>query len=691
MDRVDPFHLIPVTLPVRPRVLVTPAHLEFTRASLATCAWRRAALQRLLTQCAEPISFRDNPSVKISRHQEQLYYAAVLQATRLALAFQLTRQAGLWEQARRLLRDIATASMRRSPAGSHYRVATGDMNEALFLSWFACAYDLVAVEDANEPILDELLAAGLTVIDANPHRTCSNHNTWGIRARLSIAAACGDREGIHTSLYGTAGRYGFVHQLQHDLLADGMEWEHNLRHHFLTLEVYADIADRCRNLGIDLWHRSFPAAMADAGADLHGDYGPAGDKWLKSAFDAPLYQMFPTGEFSMFGDSRLSHLRGLAVWGIFYNLAYQARRDPRHAWPLQQLERAWPVRSFPELPATLQTATGDLDFVRVLDNDWPAGECPWAADTAIGLTGQHRHGSTLLPSNGSTMLRADPADRNAPAAFIFWGAHSGGHQGPGALNLELSAGGQRLTDAPWSASFDDPLHLTWCRTTIAHNTVTVDETPMFPYHEPTDSIWQSDYWQKQSSASELVEFTPNRVRVANARVYPGVLLERTVIIHREYVLDLFRCASAAEHQYDWAIHFSAERVSVDQLAPVDLGQKVGYRHLRDARLAASDAFRWQYPKGQLQAQVCSASPVQLIVARGPEPTAVNEFPGSDHQPARACSTLIARCRERSAVFATLFTFGSTDGARPQVALLNGSGELRLKVSSLRAGDLIYPL
>ena len=673
MDRADPFYLLPASLPARPRVFVTPAHLEFTRSSLATCAWRRTALQRLLNQCAANVELADNPSEKISRQQEQLYYAAVLQATRLALAFQLTRQAAYLHKARQLLRAIATAYLRRPLAARHYRVATGDMNEALFLSWLACAYDLVAVEEANEPILDEGLAAGLEVIDANPHRTCSNHNTWGIRARLSISAALGDRAGIHTALDGQGDRYGFIHQLRHDLLADGMEWEHNLRHHFLTLEVYADIADRCRNLGIDLWHRPFPASTADDGADLHCDYGPPGTKRLQAAFAAPLYQMFPNGDFSLFGDSRLSHLRGLAVWGVFYNLAYQAHRDPRHAWLLQQLEQAWPVRPFPDLPATLQTATGDLDFVRVLDNDWPAGECPWAADATIGLTGQQREGSTLLPSNGSTMLRADPGNLNAPAAFIFWGAHSGGHQGPGALNLELYAGGQRLTDAPWSASFDDPLHLTWCRTTIAYNTVTVDETPMFPYHEPTDSIWQSDYWQKRSSAGELLEFTPGRVRVANDRVYPGVRLERTVTVHRDYVLDVFRCVSAAEHQYDLAIHFPAELLPAGPSVPIDLGQQLGYRHLRDARCEQSAIFRWAFPAGQLQAQIGTTVPAQMITAHNPEPTSENGFPGSDHQPARACSTLITRCQGRAAVFVTLFTFGKADAVRPQLA--NVAGDL----------------
>lgn len=586
------------------KVLCTQEHLDFTRASLKTCAWRRAMFDRLLQRCAD-----DTPTPT--------------QAARLGLAFHLTGQAQYRQRARQLLQRIGDGYSRRPKLG--------DMDEATYISWFACAYDLATPEEDFSPVIAEMMAT----LDANPHRTCSNHNTWNIRARLSLAAATGDQAGIDAVLHGKDGRYGFIHQLRHDLLADGMEWEHNLRHHFLTLEVYADIADRCRNLGIDLWHQGFPAALKDDGADLHTDYGPPGEKCLKAAFDAPLYQMFPNGDFSLFGDSRLSNVRGVAVWGVMYHLAYQAYRDPRHAWLIRQLGDAW-----------RETPTADLDFVRVLDNDWPAGECPWERDTDIGLTGKHRGGSTLLPSTGSTMLRAGDY-----AAFVFWGAHSGGHQGPGALNLELYAGGQRVTDAPWSASFDDPLHLEWCRTTIAHNTVTVDETPMFPYHEPSESIWQMDYWQKRSSAGELVEFRPDFVHVANERVYPGVRLERAVTVSPANVLDVFDCISAEDHVYDWAIHFPADLLPCES-EPVALS----YRQLRETRVCREATFFWQFPHGRLQAQVETSVPAQMIIAKTPEPTGANGFPGSDHNPTRACSTLIVRCRARAVKFSTRFTF-----------------------------------
>ncbi len=688
---------MPRELPPHPRVLVTPAHIAFTRTHLAGCPWRRAALALLIERSAESVGFADDPRSPVTPETRRVYEAAVLHAARNALAFQLTRRAHHHREALRSLVSLTGAYASRPLTGRDCRAVGGGMYEAAFLSWLGCAYDLLAAEgfgDADLRVLQDGLAAGMEVVAANPHRTCSNHNTWGFRAGLSLAAAAGDREGIHAALYGACEngrkRYGFIHQLRHDLLADGIEWEHNLRHHFLTLAVYADVADRCRNLGIDLWHRTFPAALENEGADRHRDYGPSGEKSLRVAFDAPLYQLFPSGEFPLFGDSRLSHLRGLATWGIFYNLAYEAYEDSRHAWVLRCLEREWPERPNPALPATLQTATADLDFVRLLRNEWPEGRLILTDDAAVGLTGVHRGGCSHLPSNGSTLLRGDPDDLLAPAAFVFWGPHSAGHQGPAALHLELYAGGRRLTDAPWSASFDDPLHLAWCRTTIAHNTVTVDERSMYPYDRPTESIWESDEYHGRISDGRLIGFWPvspyKAVRVTNAAVYPGVCLDRTVVVGPDFVLDLFRCLGEAEHQYDWAMHLPAERMHPKTVVPTDPGRERGYRQLREAGLwtpppGEPALFGWSYPTGMLKGQVCATSAVRFILASGPDPSRENGFPGSDHYPTQACSALVARCRGRGVAFVGLFAFGLAEKSPPRITSLDGDpdGDMRITV------------
>lgn len=699
----DPWGLIPAALPPHPRVLVTPAHIAFTRSHLATCAWRKAAFHLLLQRCAEIPKFHDDPRQPLSAKIKQAYTELLFSTVRTALAFHLTRDSIHRQNALNGLRKLAEAYLKRPVTGHDCRVAGGGMYESAYIAWLAGAYDLLAAEgftDRDQRRFEELLEACDELLHANPHRTCSNHNSWGIRAGLSIAAARHDLQGLHFNLYGgpekDRKRYGFIHQLRHDLLADGIEWEHNLRHHFLTLAVYADIADRCRNIGIDLWHRPFPSAVENEGDDLHAEYGPPGEKWLRGAFDGPLYQLFPSDEFPLFGDSRLSRLRGLAEWGIFYSLVYEAHEDPRHAWLLDRLEEAYRPRPFPDLPATLQTDTNDIDFVRLLRNEWPRGESPFARDSSFSLSGRYRQGCSLFPTNGSALLRADPHNRSAPAAFLFWGPHSGGHQGPAALNLELYAGGRRLTDTPWSRSFDDPLHLTWCRSTVAHNTVTVDETPMYPYDQPTESIWESDYWHKKNSAGTLVSFHSepgaHRVRASNEKVYPGVRLDRTIVVGPDYILDLYRCLSDCEHLYDWSIHFPAPMILPKNITPINLGQRPGYRHLRNAcRQNPSTTDRcaqvdWTFPCGFLKASCQATTPADFLFARTPEPTDENGFPGSDHRPEMACSTLLIRTRARSTAFVVLFSFGNTTASHPTLEAMDGLADTDIHLTLARSGQ-----
>jgi hypothetical protein len=144
-----------------------------------------------------------------------------------------------------------------------------------------------------------------------------------------------------------------------------------------------------------------------------------------------------------------------------------------------------------------------------------------------------------------------------------------------------------LTSAPTSGGYGDPNHLTWVRTTIAHNTVTVDETAMFPCDEESDSIWEADSWRERPSDGELLLFQPGEglsaCRVCNDSVYPGVRLDRTIVLTSDFVLDVFRVISDETHLYDYAMHLHAE-LSKPERTPIDIGDRRGYQHLREVSL-----------------------------------------------------------------------------------------------------------
>jgi len=72
---------------------------------------------------------------------------------------------------------------------------------------------------------------------------------------------------------------------------------------------------------------------------------------------------------------------------------------------------------------------------------------------------------------------------------------------------------------------------------------------MFPYDFETASIWEADNWRERPSDGVLELFQPERafkaVRASNTAVYPGVRLDRTVVVTPRYVLDVFRVSPSA--------------------------------------------------------------------------------------------------------------------------------------------------
>jgi hypothetical protein len=515
---------------------------------------------------------------------------------------------------------------------------------------------------------------------------------------VAIASALGDLQGISEALYGYPcppipespdtglWAYGLVHQLRHDILADGFHCERTLGYHFYTLMALVESAMMLDNIGIDLWHAQLPTQMESDGYDIHRDYGPEGMKCFKAAFDAPFYHAFANGDMSLLHDSGLANLCGIPIWGILYDAAYDAYQDPKYAWLLRRFETETSVREFPGLPTSLQTRSGDLDFVRVRTAAYPDGDFSLATDTTISLTGKHKRGCSLFPSTGSAILRSNPVDENAPGLHIFWGPHSAGHQSPAALHVDVHANGRFVNGAPASGGYEDPNHLTWMRTTIAHNTVTVDEQPMFPYDLDTDSIWEADSWRHRDSSGELVLFQTENdfssVRARNQNVYPSVTLDRTLLLTRDVVIDVFRVLSDAEHLYDWAWH-GVGAITTDSTNPVQHSEQRGYNHLTNTRQllidSSSTTLSWDDGHGTTRGQILTPPGAQMILADDPIDDKPHTIGGRDVCNER--TSLIVRARAAQAVFISLWSFGA--GTEPLLAEMRGAAgkAIELDVSS----------
>ncbi|MDA0746784.1 MAG: alginate lyase family protein, partial [bacterium] len=503
----DTFNLIPDKLPSHPCVFVNRVDLERSRQLIQEGGWANVALQRLLDAANVPFEMPGSLAEKAIPDQN----ARILtHAKRQILAFHLTGKQEYYDRALTVFQQIASAYLTWPLIDDHIRAMNYGLAESRFTINLAQVYDLLTAVEPDVKDRDlflKALARTQDTTDRCQHKTCGNHNTWNLAARLAAGLAMGRLESLSEVLYGWefkgTQRYGLVHQLRHDILSDGLHWERTPGYHYYTLMAIVEVVVMLEHAGIDLWHTHLPSQQENEGDDLHRAYGPAGTKSLKAAFDAPFYQTTGNGDLCLLHDSGLANLRGVWIWGPLYELAYQAYEDPKYAWLLNRIDQDYqnhPERKYPELPMSLQPPAGEFDFLRLHQREIPEGSFSLSENCPISLEGTHKNHCTLFPTTGAGILRHSPGTTD-PAVHFFWGPHSAGHQSPAALHVDLHALGRRITNAPDAGGYEDPMHLTWVRTTIAHNTVTVDETPMFPYDREEDSIWRADNRREHVSDS----------------------------------------------------------------------------------------------------------------------------------------------------------------------------------------------
>ncbi|OIQ18775.1 alginate lyase family protein [Lacinutrix sp. MedPE-SW] len=142
------------------------------------------------------------------------------------------------------------------------------------------------------------------------------------------------------------------------------------------------------------------------------------------------------------------------------------------------------------------------------------------------------------------------------------------------VNIEQKGGGNYLKE-----------NKTWAKQTIAHNTVTQNETSHFTGKYDIGSLHHSDL-NYFSSENETVQV----VSAIEKNAYPGTTMLRTMAIIKDedfekpYMLDIMKVTSATANQYDFPFYYfgqvlqtNFEYNSPEVLKP--LGSKNGYQHL----------------------------------------------------------------------------------------------------------------
>lgn len=142
------------------------------------------------------------------------------------------------------------------------------------------------------------------------------------------------------------------------------------------------------------------------------------------------------------------------------------------------------------------------------------------------------------------------------------------------VNIEQKGGGNYLKE-----------NKTWAKQTIAHNTVTQNETSHFSGKYDIGSLYHSDlnYFSSENKNVQVVS-------AIEKNAYPGTTMLRTMAIIKDedfekpYMLDIMKVTSATAIQYDFPFYYfgqvlqtNFEYNSPEVLKP--LGSKNGYQHL----------------------------------------------------------------------------------------------------------------
>lgn len=143
------------------------------------------------------------------------------------------------------------------------------------------------------------------------------------------------------------------------------------------------------------------------------------------------------------------------------------------------------------------------------------------------------------------------------------------------LNVESKQGGRYL-----------PENKTWAKQTIAHNTVTVDESSQFGAN-----VKESSKVNPKLLFSNLKDTNLQIVSAKEENAYPGVHMQRTLALVKNeaserppFIIDVYAIAANEAHQYDLNFMYQGqvmetnfEYLKENTLNP--LGTKNGYQHL----------------------------------------------------------------------------------------------------------------
>jgi len=484
---------------------------------------------------ASPPQWPDRPALYAQVIYRLRHYDLAQYARFLGLAYQLTGDAAYADSAAYILRAYAARYLtypqhddngNATPWGG--RVTSESFDEARWLTDMAWAYDLIGPSDALSPADHAAIASGLlrpaSVMIAGNAEGIFNRQAWNNAAIAISGLVLDDPRPVAETFYNSGS--GFFTHLAEGVI-DGFWWEGSWMYHFSSIEPLIYMAEMGVRAGLD----------------------PYAHPNLRAMLTAPLQMAAPDLTLPAFNDSIVYPLAtGWYNW--LYEVGYNRYRDPNMVIPLSRMRRPW--------QALL----------------WGTESLP-APIVAVPTT------SALFPKAGYAALRAGPPDDLRYLAFDF-GPHGDGHGHYDKLGYVSYALGKTLGTDPGTHSYAAASHEGWDKTTIAHNTVVVDEQNQ---REATGNLHR--YLGLPALSLTTADAGP---------VYPDrASVTRTLVLNADYWLDLTRASSldGNPHHYDWVYHNSGVLSAPLSITPyMAFTTTNGYNYLANTRATTTGAD-WQ--------------------------------------------------------------------------------------------------
>ncbi|MBN2853394.1 MAG: heparinase II/III family protein [Clostridia bacterium] len=407
------------------------------------------------------------------------------------------------------------------------RVFQSTYMESVWIMYLAGAYDMVrestlfSLSDRDTIESDLFKASADIICDYDEGR--NNRQAFNNSGILAVGYLIGDKKLVDYALHGKNGLYSHMNRSVFD---DGF-WYEGDNYHFATLPSIVNMAEMCLRNGLDLYHSDFNSHT------------------IKMMFLAPLKSLQPDLTFPSRKDSVYESHMAQRWYAGLYELAYARYESDEFQKVLKTMF------SFKNDQAvSTHNASGIMD---VFKSQFSSREqLDWrgflnAVPDLGNATGLPYTESVNMSGTGLAVLR----NKRGAYASLDYGNYGGGHGHPDRLNLNFFTINKRwFSDFGTGNYYFD--HLRWYRSTIGHNTITVDG---------------QNHMVKDGS---LCFFDQNEdfsiAKGAVSDIAPGVNMKRTLLLLEDDILvDLFVVISSQPHVYHYALHGFGE-LSYDSIS-----------------------------------------------------------------------------------------------------------------------------